>query len=127
MTLSSASEFFKLSRCLFFDRSAKSFPHIVSPNSCHSSAAQYHKAAFKGNWLFIYVSACCHILFTLLTEKPFMSQNCFHMLPLLPAWQHCRALTLSTGRLAWPLMLGVNIYTFCHFVFVPTALCQSRE
>lgn len=68
------------------------------PNSCNSSAAHYHRAAFRVNWLFICVSACCHTLFTPLTEKPFMFQNWFHMLPLLLAWQYWRALTLSTGR-----------------------------
>lgn len=29
-------------------------------------AARHHKAAFRGNWLLVYVNACCHVLFTLL-------------------------------------------------------------
>lgn len=86
------------------------------------SAARYHKAAFKGNWLFIYVSACCHILFTLLTEKPFMSQNWFHMLPLLPAWQYCRALTLSAGR----PKTGVASDAGCKYLYILSfCLCAN--
>lgn len=97
-------------------------------NSCHSRRSAITTGRhFRVNWLFIYASARRHTLFTPLTEKPFMFQNWFHMLPLLSAWQCCWAATLSSGRVAWPLMLSVNIYISCHFVFVSTAVCHRRE
>lgn len=34
-------------------------------------ATQHHKAAFRGNWLLVYVNACCHVLFTPLAGETF--------------------------------------------------------
>lgn len=48
---------------------------------------QHHKAAFRGNWLLVYVNPCCHVLFTPRAGETFAPANRFHMLPLSPARQ----------------------------------------
>lgn len=84
-------------------------------NSCYSRRRAITAGRhFRVNWLFVYASACRHTLFTPLTEKPFMFQNWFHMLPLLSAWQCCWAATLSTGRLE----SGVASDAQCKYLYI---------
>lgn len=119
-------------RCLFFilnrlkPITSSQLEQIVA---ILTAAAHYHRAAFRANWLFIYVSACCHTLFTPLTE----THSCFR---IGSTCCHCcrtgstveqQVWMQADRRLAWPLMLGANIYISCHFVFVSATLCQSGE
>lgn len=84
-------------------------------NSCYSRRRAITAGRhFRVNWLFVYASARRHTLFTPLTEKPFMFQNWFHMLPLLSAWQCCWAATLSTGRLE----SGVASDAQCKYLYI---------
>lgn len=84
-------------------------------NSCYSRRRAITAGRhFRVNWLFVYASTRRHTLFTPLTEKPFMFQNWFHMLPLLSAWQCCWVATLSTGRLE----SGVASDAQCKYLYI---------
>lgn len=49
------------------------------------SAARRRQATFRGNWLLVYVNACCHLLFTPLTGKEaFASVNRSHVFASRP-------------------------------------------